>query len=597
MKRARSVRWALASGLVLGGLPLSSGIASAQLGGMGGGTGGGKPGPTQSSPTQNRQVGPRAGASDDEDQGASVVQRAEPTILPPADPLAISPAIRARIGTDYDAGSPSPVGELHRSFFPYYEESRGDYRFRLLPPLYLEHTRGLARQPVAGEPTEEDRESLFGLLYYQRRSPQVDADVLFPAAWHVRDGESHVTVIGPLAHREAPFEHDNWLAPLVFEGERKEGGYFHSPLLLTTSRWGKAGAFTLAGPYFRDRTGSDVDWGIPPFVLHGDNGNVDGGRRTYTLIPPALYFHSEHEIDESQNTIVGPVLSQWDAKRRVLDVFPLYYSIEGKPESGGIRESHTTFFPFFHYGKSDDESLFVLPVYLRRVTKTADTLLTPLFSHAETRSGAMSLTIAGPILPFYYHYKDSDLGLTSTMVAPLFFTSDSPTGTAFLTPLAGRFEDYGQSRTWWIFPNIVTSTDTHGWETDFHPIVYVGRNDQASHTVIAPVFWDFASPAGRTTIGFPLFWRLSDTSDDSITEIAANTLYRQKRVPGGIDWEFHLLPLFSYGANPQGYWWNVLFGLAGYDQEGSYARIRAFWLPITVSGAQASPPQQTARGY
>ena len=43
-------------------------------------------------------------------------------------------------------------------------------------------------------------------------------DVVFPAFWHVRDGDNHVVVVGPLVHREAPGENDNWLAPLFFDG-------------------------------------------------------------------------------------------------------------------------------------------------------------------------------------------------------------------------------------------------------------------------------------------------------------------------------------------------------------------------------------------
>jgi hypothetical protein len=568
---------------------------------MGGGMGAGRAPttqPTQSSPTRNTQVGPRStGGGDDEDSHIQVTQRAEPQAAPPADPLVISPEIRERIGSDYDSGPPSAVGELQRSLFtkgPYYEESRGDYRFRFLPPLYLEHTRG-AKPTVPGEPTQKDNEALYALLYYQRRSPDMDMDIVFPLAWHVRDRENKVFVLGPLAHRDAPFEHDNWLAPLVFEGERKDGGYFHSPLLLTTSHWGEKGAFTLAGTYFRDRTGSDVDWGVAPFLFHGDNGNVDGGRRKYIAIPPLLFYHNEHELDESQMTVVGPVISRTTAKRTIFDVAPLLFHIEGRPLNGGIQENHTTLFPFFHYGRSDTQELFVLPGYLSRVTNTengtpaVNTKLSLFVSHATTRNGSTSMWLGGPVVPLYYHYADYDTGLTSWFVAPFYFHSSSPTEHAFLTPLVGRFEETGISRMWWFFPSLTVSSDLHGWETDLLPIAYVGRSDESSHTVLAPIFWDFANPKSRTTVGFPVFWRFQDNTDSSITQIAANTLYRQKRVTGGLDWEFHVLPLFSYGENPEGFWWNVLFGLAGYDREGSYARIKAFWIPITVSGPSAPP--------
>lgn len=555
--------------------------------------GGGQSGPTQSSPTKHKPAGPQRGGGDD-DQGPSAAARpmGEPAQKAPDDPLTVPDAISGRIGTDHDGDPPSPEGKLERSYFPLYEEKKGDYRFRLIPPLYLEHTRGL--DPKTGNATPSyDRQSVIPpLLFYQRRSAQHDADILFPIAWRVRDEQTHAYVLGPIVHREAPFEHDNWLAPIVFQGSRKHGGYFHTPLLLTSSHWGEKGAFTLVGPYFRDRTAKDVDMGVAPLFFHGDNGDEDGARKTYTLIPPFLYYHRTREIEESAMTVIGPVISMANPKRSIFDVAPLLFTIRGNPENAGVRESHTTLFPLFHYGYSPDHSLFVIPGYLRRVTKTADTLLTPFYSHATTRNGATSLTIAGPILPLYYRSTDVDVGYSALGLFPLYYGASSPKGSTFLIPLFGKFESYNVSRTYWIAPTIVYTRDVHGWETDIHPIFYVGREKSASHTVIAPIFWDFASLKGRTTIGFPVYWRFADNNDGTVLQVAANTLYKEKRVAGGTDWQFHFLPVFSYGQSPTGHWWNVLFGLAGYDSDGPTKKIKAFWLPITVAGGGDPAPQQ-----
>ncbi|MGH7438616.1 MAG: hypothetical protein ACRENE_23250 [Polyangiaceae bacterium] len=543
-------------------------------------------------PQQQQPQGDGKPSDEDEDHGSML--RSEPTIEPPADPLAMPPAARDAIGSDWDGIPPSPEGSLHATkWFPYYEERRGDYRLRLLPPLVLEHTRGLPdpSQTRYGVPQTPDTEGLYGLLYYRRRSLQLDMDVLFPAVWRVRDGESHTIVVGPVAHREAPFEHDNCLAPLFFEGSRKDGGYFHAPLLLTTSHWSSEGAFALAGPYFRLRTGTDVSMGIAPLLFHGDNGNIDGNRRRYTFIPPLLYYHSDQELEGTATTIVGPVVAQSSRKRDVLDVAPLFFHIKGKPGDGGVDEEHTTLFPLFHYGHSPEENLFIVPGYMRRITPTADTLLTPFFSRAITHRGATSLTAAGPVLPLWWNYTDTDLGVHAWALAPFFYQSDSPAGHDWLTPLVGRFETYGEHRTWWAFPTLTVSTDRHGWEGDLHPLVYVGRSDDSSHTVVAPIFWDFASPKGRTTVGFPLYWRFAEGPADSVIQVAANTLYTEKRVAGGKDWEFHLLPLFSYGEHPGGYFWNVLFGLAGYSRNGPSSQVRVLWAPINF-GPDA--PQQTA---
>jgi hypothetical protein len=539
-----------------------------------------RPPPRQAAPKPKPQP-------DDEDR--QPLLRAEPEIAPPQDPLAISPETRAQIGSDWDGRPPSAEGLSSTRWFPFYERTVGDSRLRLLPPFLIESTRGLSdpSRGLYGVPKAEDTEGLYGLLYYRRRSPKLDMDVVFPPVWRVRDGDNHVVVAGPVVHREAPGEHDNWVAPLFFEGERKDGGYFHSPVLLTTSHWSSSGAFTLVGTYFRNRSGRDVDLGVAPFFFHGDNGNIEGGRKTYTLVPPLLFYHGEHEIDSSATTVAGPVIVQSDPKRNVVDVAPLFFHIEGKPQSGGVRESHTTFLPLFHYGYSPDSSLFVVPGYYRHVTKTYDTMLTPFFSRADSRNGATTLTAAGPVVPLWWNYTDRDLGVHAWAIAPLFYHSESPAGHDWLTPLVGRFETYGESRTWWVFPTLQLSSDRHGWSDALHPIVYLGRSDDASHTVVAPVFWDFADKKGRTTVGFPVYWRFADSSDDSVIQVALNTVYLQKRVAGGTDWQFHFAPLFSYGENPTGYWWNVLFGLAGYSRDGQNSQVRALYLPINLGPSSA----------
>lgn len=533
-------------------------------------------------------------AKPDDSDDAPPPPRTEPDLAPPAKPLVVSPEVSARIGSDWADGRPSPVGPLSQTGVLPYEEKQGDYRLRLIPPLLIEQTRGLpdVSQSLYGVPGREDTQGLYGLLYYRRRSPRLDVDTIFPALWHVRDEDSYLTVAGPLVHREAPGAHDNWIAPLFFEGARPGGGYFHSPLLLTTSHWSASGAFTLVGPYFRTRDGASVDAGVAPLFFHGDNGDVLGNRRDYTLIPPFLFYHRDRELDGSSMTVVGPVIYQSDPKRETVDVAPLFFHIRGKPTTGGVTEEHTTLLPFFHYGYDSDASLLIVPGYYRRVSRTSDTMFTPFFSRASTRKGARTFSAAGPVVPLWWDLRDRDLDVHAWALAPLFYSSDSPAGHDWLTPLVGRFETYGESKTWWVFPTLTLMSDKHGWEDDLHPLIYVGRSEDSAHTVLAPIFWDFANTKGRTTVGFPLYWRFAEGQDDSVVQVAANTLYVQKRVAGGTDWQFHLLPLFSYGESPTGYFWNVLFGLAGYSRDGAQASVRALWIPIDVGGS--SPTAKTA---
>ena len=113
------------------------------------------------------------------------------------------------------------------------------------------------------------------------------------------------------------------------------------------------------------------------------------------------------------------------------------------------------------------------------------------------------------------------------------------------------------------------------------PFFYMGRENNETHLVVAPVLWDFASPKSRSTVIFPLFWRFSDR--DGVSQLVGNTYYHEERVSGGSEWEFHFFPAFSYGESPTGHWWNFLYGLAGYTRDGTMSKMRVGYIPITLS--------------
>jgi hypothetical protein len=165
---------------------------------------------------------------------------------------------------------------------------------------------------------------------------------------------------------------------------------------------------------------------------------------------------------------------------------------------------------------------------------------------------------------------------------PFFYKRTSPRENSFaLFPFYGHFERFGISESTWITPFFQHSTDLRGWSTNIHPFVYLGRDAASTHTVIAPFFWDFAGPKSRSTIAFPAYFRFSDERE--VSQLVGNVYYREAKVYGGTDWEVHVFPAFSYGETPDGHWWNVLYGLAGYTRRGKAATVRTFWVPIEVS--------------
>jgi hypothetical protein len=508
-----------------------------------------------------------SGASDD-----LVPAGAEPTL--PAKPLETSESVKKKIGSDAALDEPE-IGRgasTSRGFYgPYYDEQSGAYRFRTLFPLWVERT-----QPSLTDPRKTDRASLFGGFYYNRRSATRADDILFPLFWNLQDGPRRTTVIGPFVNRSAPGETDNWLAPLYFTGTRPHGGYTLIPPLLTYLSSGKKGGFNLVGPAFCSwkggatcdtRTATNIDFGLFPLYFHGKSETG-----WYDLVPPLLHYHRENERDLAWTDVWGPYYRRHTEKRDSLHLLPLYFSLWGE------NERHTTLLPFFHYGWKGDSSLFVNPLYLfARGEKGETTFAT--WGYARHR-GRTELDM---ITPFYWHYRDPDIGLDEQLLFPFLYSRTSPreSNQAFF-PFWGRFERYGISRSTWITPLFQHTHDLRGWSTNIYPLVYFGRDGTDTHTVLAPFFFDFATRDSRATVGFPLYWRFSD--DDTVSQLVGNAYYHERKVSHGLDWQIHIFPAFSYGETPNGHWWNILYGLAGYTRRGDFTQIRTLWIPITASG-------------
>jgi hypothetical protein len=192
------------------------------------------------------------------------------------------------------------------------------------------------------------------------------------------------------------------------------------------------------------------------------------------------------------------------------------------------------------------------------------------------------------ITPLYWHYRDPDIGLDQKLLFPFLYSRQSPRESSFaFFPFWAHFERYALSETTWVTPFFQHTHDLRGWSTNIHPILYLGRDGRHTHTVVAPFFWDFASPSSRATVGFPVFWRFSDL--DSVSQLVGNVYYHERKLGSGLDWEIHIFPAFSYGETPDGHWWNLLYGLAGYTRRGSMTKLRTLWIPIQLSGGDQPP--------
>lgn len=502
---------------------------------------------------------------------STLPQGNEPSL--PDDPLEMSEATRAQIGTDGDPESLGTPSDSKRDFYGlYYNEEAGEYRYRVLFPLWAERT-----QPSLEDPKIPDRASLYGGLYYNRRSASANDDILFPIAWNLENPleKSRTTIVGPFVNRRTPEESDDWLAPLYMTGTRKDGGYTFIPPLLTGLTRNEEGGLNIIGPAFCSwtggpacdvRTAREISLGIVPFYFFGQNE-----QKVYEIIPPLLHYYGYTERTRTWLNIFGPYYREHTEKRELFHLIPFYWSIWGEGER------HTTVAPFFHYGYKGKENLLITPLFLNKNEEDgSNTFVTWGYARHRGRTELDMYT------PLYWHYRDPSINLDRKLVLPFLYTNTSPREqtTAFVPFWAYR-ERYGISTSLWISPLFNFQTHLQGWSTMLAPVFFFGKNGNSTHSVVAPFFWDFASPKSRTTVGLPLYFRF--TKPETTTQVIGNLYYHERRYKNGTDWQFHILPLFSYGETPDGHFWNVLFGLTGYTRAGTRSTARALWIPIQLS--------------
>lgn len=555
MIRGRLAAVALATALL-------SIVADASAQGFPSGMPGAQPPPSK--PKKDPNVPETHAASGSGDDTIPKPTGGEPQL--PTEPTEIPEAVRKKIGSSADRDV--ETGRTNQRTFsiypPYVSEESGDYRFRTLFPVWIERIQ------------KDDRASQYGLLYHQRRSEHVDADILFPFYWNYRHDEDRTVVVGPVARHVGHDSTDTVVAPFVFTGTRKDGGYTNIPLLLTFLKTDERGGRTVVGPGFcfwkggkvcNPETADSIDFGVAPLFFGGKN---ERGR--YELVPPLLHYYRYTELDQSWLNVWGPVITSHTEKTDSFHVAPLFFHTWGK------NEDHITIPPLiFHYGYTATSNLLVTPLFLNaRGDNGEKTFVT--WGYARYR-GRTTLDM---ITPFYWHWTDPTIGADRKLLFPFYYGARGPRDDDFmLFPFYGHFQRKGIRDTHFYTPFLQHTTSITGWELNLHPLIYLERDREHSHTVVAPFFFDFATPSSRATVAFPIYWRFAD--DQSLTQVALNTYYHEKKLRNGLDWEFHFFPFFSYGETPNGHFWNVLYGLAGYTRSGAATKMRLFWVPIPLS--------------
>ncbi len=321
-----------------------------------------------------------------------------------------------------------------------------------------------------------------------------------------------------------------------------------------------------------------------------------GGSRTATTptqIFPPFYFRFSNEEDESALTVVPPVYHEETPEHVFYGVAPLfhhYHDAEG---------TSLTIPPLLtHYSHSGNSTTLGTPLFLWLDEGDDETLITWLYQRhrGETELDAVA--------PLFFSVRDPRDRSSALVIPPILWDFNTPVSTQLaIFPLFGYFQEEGLYETWatplavhssrrdrdagftWVAPTFQFGHDGSSHTFNLHPLVYWNETSDYHHHVLAPIWWDFEwrSDDYRATVAFPLYWRFRSGAETK--QVFLNTYYREYEEDGASGWEFHFFPLFAFGKpRPGDHWWTILYGLAGYRRQGSYARAQILYIPFQTDG-------------
>jgi hypothetical protein len=359
-------------------------------------------------------------------------------------------------------------------------------------------------------------------LYWNKRGPS-GYTVLFPFYWNYFGPRERSRIVAPFYWH---FEDDvarrstTVIVPgLPVSWTRQPGARSFAvwPLFYASSRFGWAapllGSFRIADPdhgksfgamaflYWSKRTPrSAFDLGVPVFV------SVRSPASAFTFaLPLTLYWRTGPSWFFSAFPLwwaAGNTQTRW----RFHMLVPIFFA-----RSGEHGRSFTLITPLGGYSRDDDarsKTLTVWPVlsFFRRDPVRSLDIVTPFYirhrdheADANTRLLALLLYLRDDpggstsiVFPIFWRFKDAATQSTGTVVFPFAYHRSGPNGSA---TYAGIFP-------LWFFHRRLADG---GASTGVFPLVFSGHRGDASHLVVFPLFWHFASARSSVTV-LPLFY-------------------------------------------------------------------------------------------
>ncbi len=455
-----------------------------------------------------------------------------------------------------------------------------------------------------------DRGHNFGfapLVFLGRDTKEkTEYQVVPPLFWRFASEDQSFLLAGLYYHRAKKEDYDLGLPPLFFAGRDR----FETYLVV-----------------------------LPPFYWHFENEIT---YETTSVVPPAFWGTTEHgwrfglipllylaRDKDRDHTLLGPLYygTRWPHKDQFGEdvghgrshYFPLLLTYFRK--APGLTHHGSSIFYHYYEKEGDYMRMYSPLVWMWGNHRTDDrSWLVPPVAYVR-RSPVRDDTMLGLVYwDFHEHHKERTFA-----IAPLF---------------ARNWSLYENRWRMWVAPTFDFGVRPKGYHFRLHPLFYLGKDGANSHLVIPPLFWKFKSEEDNDTVFFPLFWRFEDLKykdtstvvfpfwwdfddprkqkrsqvafpfywdfsrgktgsrtvvipplfwrdkdPDSTMTGVLNVVHHKGREKGNRFWNFKIFPIVEFGHPPvpQGAYWSVLGGLAGWRRQGSAKRLKILWIPFDLS--------------
>ena len=480
------------------------------------------------------------------------------------------------------------TGERTRMYGPYVAIDSPRSRARILFPF------------VGRYSNDKDSGTWVFPSYFRRRTTDGYAvDTLFPLVWYSRWPGHRTTVVGPWYSRSGPDSRATGLVPLYLYARNPERRYIITPLFYERQNYkdGTGKLFAALLFYRSTRPDGHTTVGFPLYWSRRI------GPRSYTVLFP-LAWHFRDAEEGSAVNLVGPFYwsSQKHGAERTRGLMPLaWYSRDDEEktashaflplfyEKHGPTQTSLLTLPFGFHRQPDRNWWYVLNVFHRDTVQSTFTTVFPLWFSHFNKTTETSTRVIPPLLHFSRSRPDRSL---SGWLLLFWRHRNIDAATTLGLPLFYDIYNYHQSRLTLLAPLYFrywrASDDT---AYNFAPLFYRRSSPAGSSTVLFPLVWDFSSPERRTTVVFPLFVGIRRETYLA-RYVFPNIYWRQGLGPEAGTSRLFVFPLWESAVKrPGDYMWEAVLGLFGYERIGRNRYLKLLFIPFELEPA---PAAQTA---